>query len=158
MSCQELNSICPMWLKTGFWSPVPALTVQPSSYSRGFLSARPGAPFPVCAVMWKGSGRAWQERRYLETVSVLSVPSSHKIASLKNIPLQNPGGCQFVRQPDADPFRPPGCHLAEDLKSPEDPFFPDLRISELATYSGRRMGGGRTRGRSEGWPPAFAAA
>lgn len=32
----------------------------------------------------------------------------------------------------------------------EEPRGPDLRISELATYSGRRMRGGRTRGRSKG--------
>lgn len=138
-------------------SNVPDVAVDPTSYSRGFLSA--SAPFPVCTVTRKGSGRAWQERRYLESVSGLAVPGSHKIASVKNIPLQNAAGCQFVRQPDADPFRPAGCHLAEELKSLEDPFFPDLRISELATCSGRRMRGGRTRGRSEGGvSPAFAAA
>lgn len=67
-------------------------------------------------------------------------------------PLQNAAGCQFVRQPDADPFRPAACHLAAALKGLEDP---DLRISELATCSGRRMRGGRTRGRSEGLTPPF---
>lgn len=100
--------------------------------------------------MWKGFSRAWQDYRYLEAVGMLPVPGSHKIPSLKTTPLQKPDGCQFVRQPDADPFRPPDCHPAEDLKSLEGQFFPDLRISELATYSGRRMRGGRTQGRSEG--------
>lgn len=77
--------------------------------------------------------------------------------SLRETPPPPPeaAGGQFVRQPDADPFRPAGCHLAEELKSLEEPFFPDLRISELATCSGRRMRGRRREGGGKG---AVAAA
>lgn len=85
-------------------------------------------PSPVCTVMWRSSGRAWQDYRYLEAASVLSVPSSPKIPSLKEpSPSRTPVGCQFVRQPDADPFRPPDRHPAEDLKNLEGQFFfPDI--------------------------------
>lgn len=132
-----------MWLKlfVAMFQSNPVLTVG------GVLSA--SAPVPVCTVMWKGSGRAWQERRYLDSVRALAVPSSHKIASVKPPPPPGPAGCQFVRQPDADPFRPAGCHLAEELKSLEDPFprFEDIRAGYmLRSEDARRKDTGKERG------------
>ncbi|MEQ2297586.1 hypothetical protein AMECASPLE_036128 [Ameca splendens] len=67
------------------------------------------------------------------------MPNSHKMyaPSLSQLhayptlfsakhPLWSPNGCQFLRQPTADPFRPGNCHLANNLKNPGASIFLSL--------------------------------
>lgn len=44
-------------------------------------------------------------------------------------PLWNHDGCQFLRQPTADPFRPGNCRPAKEPKSPRAPLHPPLHPS-----------------------------
>lgn len=51
------------------------------------------------------------------------MPTSHKIhppppSFTEKHPLWSPNGCQFLRQPTADPFRPGNCRPAKEPKSP----------------------------------------
>lgn len=89
--------------------------------------------------MWKGSGRAWQERRYLEKRQRARCAKQPQDSLREKHPPPEPPVASLSDSPTLTPSGQRGCHLAEELKGLEDPFFPDLRISEMATCSGRRM-------------------
>lgn len=87
------------------------------------------------------------------------MPTSHKIhppppSFTEKHPLWSPNGCQFLRQPTADPFRPGNCRPAKEPKSPGASisflFFPppDSKMALLAARSGLGKEGGETRGES----------
>ncbi|KAE8281545.1 hypothetical protein D5F01_LYC20532 [Larimichthys crocea] len=116
--------------------------------TQGETSAREQPDQARAQMQFRELSGPWQEQRYLETVSVRSMPTSHKIPPppppppLEQHPLWNPNGCQFLRQPTADPFRPGNCCPAKEPKSPRgfDPHTPspllDSKMAVLAAYSG----------------------
>lgn len=114
---------------------------------------------PVCSVMCKssaGPGRSdaiWKLSVFAPCQPATRYPPPQPP---KNIPLWNPNGCQFLRQPTADPFRPGNCCPAKEPKSPgasipphTPPPPPDSKMAVLAAYSGLGKKGRETWKKSE---------
>lgn len=77
--------------------------------------------FPVCSVMCKSSAGPGRNKAIWKlSVSAPCQPATRYPPPSRPVkhPLWNPNGCQFLRQPTADPFRPGNCRPAKEPKSP----------------------------------------